>query len=77
MDDDNAVLMRLATPHGVVTAEYHPDDKGMRYALISTCAHAHTVIHCQTQHSAERLFNEVVALYKRGIPHPYLAVMEW
>lgn len=58
-----------------ITAEHHPHDRhgAMKYSL-----HVHggrgngTVIQCKTELSVVRLFNEVVALHKLGIFHPYL-----
>lgn len=58
-----------------ITAEHHPRDKhgSMKYSLHVEGGQCHgTVIHCSTERSVTGLFNDVVALHKRGIRHPYL-----
>lgn len=77
-DDDMAthVLMRFSRCTHTMTAEYHPDDDGMPYVLcIIGGKHSGTVIHCMTEQSVVRLFNEVVALHHLGIEHPYLVAV--
>lgn len=72
---DMVILARFSRCTHTMTAEYHPDDKGgMRYVLhIIGGEHSGTVIHCPTEASTIRLFDELVAAHKSGIEHPYLA----
>lgn len=73
-----AVLARFARCTHIMTAEHHPDDKhgGMRYVLhIEGGQHSGTVIHCSTESSVMGLFNDLVAAYKSGVAHPYLAAL--
>lgn len=75
-DDMTHVLMRYARCTETITAEYHPDDNGMPYVLhIVGGKHAGTVIHCQTEASVVRLFNEVVLYRKMDLDHPYLVAV--
>lgn len=70
------VLLCFARGTIKVTAEHHPGDKhgAMKYSLHVTGGRQHgMVIHCSTEVSVARLFNEVVALCKLGICHPYLS----
>lgn len=61
-----------------ISAEYHPQDRhgAMKYSLHVLGGVANgTVVHCKTELSVVRLFNEVVALHDLGIVHPYLSVL--
>lgn len=70
------VLLRYARCTECITAEHHPDDRGMQYVLyIDGGKHTGIEIHCPTLRSVTRLFNEVVAQRKLGFDHPYLAAV--
>lgn len=72
-DDMTHVLMRFTRCTHTMTAEHHPDDNGMPYVLyIEGGRYTGTEIHCMTEASVVRLFNEIVALHDSGIEHPYL-----
>jgi hypothetical protein len=80
LDDDDMthILMRYARCTEVITAEYHPDDHGMPYVLyIDGGKHSGAEIHCMTEQSVTRLFNDIVAARKLGDDHehPYLATV--
>jgi hypothetical protein len=75
-DDMTRVLARYARCTHTMTAEHHPDDHGMHYVLhIEGGQFSGTVIHCSTEDSVMRLFNELVAAHKSGVTHPYLAAL--
>jgi hypothetical protein len=77
-DDMTHVLMRFARATEIITAEYHPDDHGMAYVLmIDGGKHHGTLIHCMTEQSVIRLFNDVVTARKLGDDHehPYLVAI--
>lgn len=69
------ILLRFARATEVITAEHHPDDRGgMPYVLhIVGGKHTGMQIHCATEQSVTRLFNEVVAARKSDTEHPFLA----
>lgn len=73
------VLARYARCTHTMTAEYHPYDShhgGMPYVLhIDGGRHSGTVIHCSTEGSVMRLFDELVAAHKSGVIHPYLVAL--
>lgn len=68
------LLARHGRATEVITAEHHPDDHGgMRYVLFITGGKHHgTRIHCATEESVIRLFDEIVAARKADAEHPYL-----
>ena len=68
------VLARLARRNYVITAEHHQlgeYEHSMPDLLRVTGNGHHVQIHCATELSAMRLFNEVVALAHLGIAHPF------
>lgn len=68
------ILARYSRCTHTMTAEHHPDDRGMRYVIhIVGGPYTGTVIHCPTEASVIRLFDQLVAAHKSGIEHPYLA----
>ena len=68
------VLARHSRSTEVITAEHHPDDhSGMPYLLfINGGKHHGTTIHCATEDSVTRLFDEILSARKADAEHPYL-----
>ena len=56
-----------------LTAEHHPHDPGMKFSVhLHGGRHHGIVIHCATERSAVRLFDEIAAHRGRHSEHPYL-----
>lgn len=57
-----------------IVAEHHPDENGMHY-LIRIIGGKHTgiEIHCPTEESTNRLFDDLVSARKADTEHPFLA----
>jgi hypothetical protein len=71
----DATLVYIKWGLSEVSAEYHPNDGhgAMKYSLHVNGGKGNgVVIQCKTELSVMKLFNEVVALHKQGIEHPYL-----
>lgn len=56
-----------------IVGEHHPDEPGMKYLIrIVGGKHNGVEIHCPTEHSMDKLFDEIVAYRKRYSNHPFL-----
>lgn len=70
------ILARYARATEVVTAEHHPTDQGMKYALMVVGGKHHGIeIHCPTEDSVLALFQDVVFHREFNIEHPFLAAV--
>jgi hypothetical protein len=67
------VLRRYARATEVVTLQHFPHDHGMKYLVrIDGGQHHDTEIHCPTEPSAARLFEQIIAYRMRYDNHPFL-----
>lgn len=70
------VLARYARATETITAEHHPSDHGMKYAVLIVGGKQHGIeIHCVTELSALWLFGTVVLYRELDIDHPFLAAV--
>ena len=59
-----------------VVAEHHPSEPGMKYVIrVLGGKHSGVEIHCPTEASTLKLFDEIVAYRMRYSDHPFLAAV--
>lgn len=69
-DGQTVVLAEHKWVTETLTAEYHPDDHGMKFMIRIVGGKYHgTEIHCPTAVSVERMFDALVACRQRNIEH--------